>query len=302
MNIFISANDKYIYPTKVMLTSFLANNPLEPHHIYFMHSSVQPENIKSLDQIVTAHGSQFTAVQITADDFGIFPCSERFTIEVYYRFLIPIILPETETRAMWMDVDLVVNGPIDEFYYQDLGGCCFAACQDIGTKGVYVNSGVICFDIAKMRQYRLEDYRDYYLTHNEEVFWPDQDILNGMFAGHIKVWDAAKWNVQIMGHRQISASDLKVVNQNAEIVHFVGFYKPWAKDYAHPAGHFWDRYHALAFHYSPAKTGIYLMVRRLHRLGLRTARKLRIDDLKHALYQCTFLRKLVKTLKNLRSR
>ena len=285
-----------------MLTSFLVNNTQEPHHIYFMHSSVQPENIQSLDQLVTSYGSRFTPLQITADDFDIFPRTERFTIEVYYRFLVPMILPESETRAMWMDVDLVVNGALDEFYYQDLEDNYFAACQDIGIKDRYVNAGVICFNIPQMRQYRLEDYRDYYLAHKEEIVWQDQDILNGMFAGHIKVWDATKWNVQIMGHRQISASGLKAVNQNAEVVHFVGFYKPWVKSYAHPAGHFWDRYHALAFHYSAARTGVYLLVRRLHRLGLRTAKKLRIDDLKHTLYQCTFLRKLVKVLKNLRSR
>lgn len=62
MNIFISANDRYILPTKVMLMSFLVNNSKEYHCIYFMHSSVREENIRELRDLVGQHQAKFIPI------------------------------------------------------------------------------------------------------------------------------------------------------------------------------------------------------------------------------------------------
>lgn len=51
MNVFISADDKFILPAKVTLTSFLVNNPQEFHHV-FLHSGVRDENIEALCTLV----------------------------------------------------------------------------------------------------------------------------------------------------------------------------------------------------------------------------------------------------------
>lgn len=40
MNVFISADDKFILPAKVMLTSFLVNNPQEFRHVFFAQRCV----------------------------------------------------------------------------------------------------------------------------------------------------------------------------------------------------------------------------------------------------------------------
>lgn len=69
MNIFISANDRYIYPAQVMLTSFFLHNHDEKHNIYFMYSSVTEDNIQKLDNIIQKNGSQFVPVRITETEF-----------------------------------------------------------------------------------------------------------------------------------------------------------------------------------------------------------------------------------------
>lgn len=269
MNIFISANDRYILPTKVMLTSFLVNNSEEYHHIYFMYSSVSEENICALGELVGQYGADFIPVQVNSDSFGEFRRTERISVETYYRFLVTKILPDSESRALWMDVDLVVNGKLDDFYYQDFNGNHLAGCRDIGDHtekleklncpegSSYINAGVILFNAEKMRQYDLEDYCSYYTTHEKEITWFDQDVINGMFAGKISVWDCDLFNVQVSNWRFKNQYDL---NQ-AAIIHYIGESKPWFTTYTNAAARVWDFYYAKTFNCS----GLYLFKRRIHR-------------------------------------
>lgn len=269
MNIFIAANDNYIYAAKVMLTSFFVNNPYS-HNIYFMHSSVSQENIQSLKQLVQTFGATFLPIQVVESNFQSFVSTDRFPAEVYYRLIIAEIAPKEETRALWLDVDLVVNGSLDDFYTQDINNHAFIACKDIcdrrdhlrnlscPAETVYINSGVILFNLERMRNYSLQDFCSYYLAQKDSIVWPDQDILNGMFCEQIKVLDCDKYNVQVSNWRFHNEYDLN----DAIIIHYVGNSKPWFRTYTNSAAHMWDRYHCIAFH----EGSVYLLSRRLHRL------------------------------------
>ena len=269
MNVFIAANDNYIYPAKVMLTSLLLNNANADLKIYFMHSSVKHENIRALEELVGQHKADFVPVQINPDDFTEFLRTERFPVEVYYRFLVPHILPKSESRAIWLDVDLVVNGPLDSFYYQDFDGCFLSGCRDIGdhrekmrllgcpSDCTYINSGVILFNAEQMRQYNLEDFLNYYLAHKKDIVWFDQDVINGIFAGRIKVWDCDKYNVQVLWNRKKQSHFEQCV-----IAHYIGPYEPWQSEYTNPSAELWDRYHASTFKVNC----LYILKRKLNRL------------------------------------
>lgn len=268
MNIFISANDNYIYAARVMLTSLFLNNP-QPHNIYFMYSMVSQENLRVLEQLVQNYGGTFIPTRIDNSRFQDFIATDRFPAEVYYRLLIPSLAPESATRALWLDVDLVVNRPLDEFYGQDLEDYVFSACRDIGDYEthlrslscppgtIYINSGVILFNLEQMRTYQLQDYHNFYLSHKESIIWPDQDILNGMFCGQIKIWDCDLYNVQVSNWRFHGQYDL----DNAHIVHYIGNSKPWFPTYTNSAARIWDHYHRIAF----GKGSAYLVSRQCHR-------------------------------------
>lgn len=269
MNVFIAADDNYIYPAKVMLTSFLTNNKEEMHHIYFMHTSVKPEHIQALMELTHRYQAEFHPVWVNAKEFDGFGYTTRIPLETYYRFLVSKYLPETETRAIWMDVDLVVNRSISDFYYQDFCGHYLAGCRDIGDhrekleklgcprESEYINAGVILFDVEKMRQYQLADYYNYYAANEEVITWFDQDVINGIFAGRIKVWDCDEYNVQVSNWRFRNQYDL----EKAAVIHYIGESKPWFNTYTNEAAKMWDRYHALTFS-CPEK---YLQERRIHR-------------------------------------
>lgn len=269
MNIFISADDKYTCPAQVMLTSFLTNNNDEKHTIYFMHSNTHESNIQKLEKIVKSFNSEFVPLRITSENFKDFACTERFPINIYYRLSIPSLLPESEERALWLDVDLVVNASLQGFYNQDFEGKAFVACKDIEnreehlkklglpTDTEYINSGVILFNLPLMRKFTLNDYYDFFVAHQDVIVWPDQDILNGVFVNQIKVLNNDTYNVQVSNWRFKGEYDLNKV----AIVHYIGNSKPWFKTYTNSAAEIWDKYHALTF----GKGKLYLISQKVHR-------------------------------------
>lgn len=269
MNIFISADDNYTHPAQVMLTSFLINNTSEKHTIYFLHNNIQQSNIKKLENIVKRFNSDFVPLKITTERFEDFVSTERFPVNIYYRLSIPSLLSETEERALWLDVDLVVNDSLKNFYYQDFEEKAFVACKDIENRKEhlnklelppdidYINSGVILFNLPVMRQYTLNDYYDFFILHKDVIIWPDQDILNGVFANKIKVLNNDRYNVQVSNWRFNGEYDLNKV----AIVHYIGNSKPWFKEYTNSAAAIWDKYHALTFN----KGKFYILLQKIHR-------------------------------------
>lgn len=269
MNLFISADDNYIQPAQVMLTSFLINNKTEKHTIYFMHSTTLKSNIEKLESIVKSFGSDFVAIQITLESFKDFVATERFPVNIYYRLSIPSFLPEDEERALWLDVDLVVNDSLSDFYNQDFNEKAFVACKDIENReehlkklglspdSDYINSGVILFNLPLMREFTLNDYYEFFVEHKDVIIWPDQDILNGIFSNQIKVLENNIYNVQISNWRFKGELDL---NQVA-IIHYIGNSKPWFKTYTNPAAKIWDKYYAITF----KKGKSYLISKKIHR-------------------------------------
>lgn len=269
MNIFISADDNYIQAAQVMLTSFFMNNRIECHNIYFMYCSVREDNLRLLQKLVIKNNAIFIPVHIQTSMFEAFMQTDRFPVEVYFRLLIPKLVPEKEERAMWMDVDLVVNGELDEFYYQDFEGKEFVACRDIcnrpeklrllgcSEKAIYINSGVLLFNISQMKKYCIGNYYKFYQDHEDAIFWPDQDILNGMFEGKIKILDCDLYNVQVSNWRFKNQYDL----EQAAIIHYTGESKPWFKTYTNAAARMWDYYYAKTFNCGR----LYLFRRRIHR-------------------------------------
>lgn len=269
MNIVISADDKFILPTKVMLTSFFLNNQQEHHDIYFLYSAVEEQNLRELEKLIQAFGGIFHPVLIKEALFAGFKCKNQYPILVYYRLLVAQILPNTEERALWMDVDLVVNGSLDAFYYQEFDGYALAACRDCDAPtrmaqlgcppgSVYINAGVVLYNIVAMRQYALADFYSYYTAHEASIMMQDQDILNGMFAGNIKVWENNLYNDFVPSGYAEKGFDYQRWKTAVKIVHYIGKHKPWMNTYAHPAGKLWDEYYLLTTKRSASFSRYYL--------------------------------------------
>lgn len=274
MNLVISANDKYITPAKVMLTSFMLNNPQEMHSVYFIYNAVQEENLKELETLVNHYRARFIPILVDENSFSGFIQTERFPINVYFRLLIPYYLEETEDRALWMDVDLVVNKSLEVFYYQPFDGKYLIACRDVGAQDrpalfgcpdgtAYINSGVLLINAAAMRKIPLSEYYRFCSKYKDVILWPDQDILNGMFAPHIKALDNNLYNCQVT--MSLKYHNLQTARETIPVVHFVGANKPWHLKYYLAAGEVWDYYYLITSN----KSALYSFAYRSSRYILR---------------------------------
>lgn len=80
--------------------------------MFFLHSGVWDENIEALCTLVGSYEAELIPVQIRESDFHGFKHTEQFPLLVYFRLLVCRCLPQTEDRALWLDVDLIVNGSL----------------------------------------------------------------------------------------------------------------------------------------------------------------------------------------------
>ena len=98
LNIVITVDDNYIRPALIMLESLFEHNPASVH-VWLLHSNVCDDNLCRLTSHVEARGGQFTDIRVAGGLFEGAPVNKYFTKEMYYRLLIPRLLPEEEEMA-----------------------------------------------------------------------------------------------------------------------------------------------------------------------------------------------------------
>lgn len=177
-----------------------------------------------------------------------FPLRRRITAATYARIFIPEALPYEQGRLVYLDADVVLNGPIDALETIDMEGFAVAACVDavwdrdpewnarLGSPPDtrYFNAGVLLIDLAAWRRDDLtRRLTAFILARPEGLAMMDQDALNGTLAGCVKVLDD-RWNAYYPSKVPFEEMDPGVFAA-ARIVHFVGRHKPNQKENLHPA-------------------------------------------------------------------
>lgn len=178
-------------------------------------------------------------------------------IETYYRFLIQDILPYYD-KALYLDSDLIIEDDVAELYHLDLGTNYLAAVTDLDFLGnlnmksgtrmsyakktlkmidpyAYFQAGVLLLNLAELRKlHTVKEWLE--LATNTVYIYNDQDILNMECQGRVLPLDYA-WNVMIDCDGRIgrifsfAPADIYEAflasRNNAKIVHYAGFEKPW---------------------------------------------------------------------------
>lgn len=186
--------------------------------------------------------------------------SGHFTSAMYYRFLIPELLPEDVHRALYVDSDVMFMQDCGELFECDLEGRCLGAVEDIYLSGLgdevrysrvvedlgfplehaYYLSGQLLMDLDRMRAVgatrRLIRWAE---DHSSQYRFPDQDVMNVVLDGEIQTIPC-KWCVMPCFEREIqegafygklkhlsyTASELAEAVRAPGLVHFAGGNKP----------------------------------------------------------------------------
>ena len=251
MNIVITVDDNYIRPALIMLESLFEQNSSKIH-VFLLHSNVCEDNLKRLAAHVGRLGGEFSDIRVPAELFEGAAVTKYFTKEMYYRLLIPQLLPD-EKRALYLDPDIIVFRSIEEFYRSDFEGSMMIAVPDylgdvyyperkknlgLDSGFRYINSGVILFNISLMKEnFRLDDMFGFMSTCGLTMEFPDQDLINVYFKDRIK-YAPREYNFTT---EYIGTGDfLKYVfspryrrreRERIVIAHYMGKCKPWKPSY-----------------------------------------------------------------------
>lgn len=261
MKVAVTINENYIYPLKVMLYSLFSTQK-EPVTVFLIHSSIAAEKVEMLKAFSRSYGALLTEILVPNAFFDKAPVMQHFSKEMYYRLLCPWILPEEE-RVLYLDPDMIINASLSDFYHMDLAGAAMAAARErftgmddikrLGLKPdtVYVNSGVLLMDLRKMRkEMNMEEIWQVLRMREEELLFPDQDLINIMWEGKIKyVKDGYNLNVNVLYLKEylMPWAQKKSV---CRIMHYLGPNKPWNSGYRGNFYSFWAR---AEWHVNPSK-------------------------------------------------
>lgn len=287
MNIFIAFNDGYVLPTRVMLKSLIMNNTCSLD-IFVFYSSLKQESIDVIKGLEEKGRVSFRFQKVENAFLDDIEIPKQFSKETYYRLFAHRLFPEDVEKALWLDGDMIINGPLDDFYNQDFKNKLYAAVEDSGTKAVkyqmeslkmpadskYVNTGVLLLNLKEMRKELNDGEIIHYLRDNQEILiYADQDVINGLLHEHILVVDPNCfynfffWKITNENKREVYA--------NVRVIHYCGRKKPWRYYNPYPAADIWWKYARLTgSEYKRLFQELYIsnMVSKGKKLAKKTAR------------------------------
>lgn len=245
MNVIVAINSDYLIMCKTMIFSLLRHNVKNNVVIHILNKNLSESQLDSLDEFIGLYGGKCCIYKIDDEIFERLTLGlNRFSVEMYFRILAYKILPASIERAMWLDSDLIVLDDIRDFYFQDFNGNELIACQDaycnskfiqdikkkmdLDYEHLYFNSGVLIFNFSLIREMLTDEMLlNVINTYKNSLTYPDQDLLNKIYAQKVKYCSWMKYNFQV---NELYKFNLKKV----KILHYAGVRKPWIATKAYP--------------------------------------------------------------------
>lgn len=265
MNLLLTFDDHYTPHAGVTLYSFLANNPGK-HSVYVISDYISERNQSLLRDMCASSGSTIEFCFVKKDDVKDFPIgagtvNPSLTIATYFRLFMTSVLPKTVEKVLYLDCDIVVDGPLDGLWNTRFEeGRCIAAleesahtvidgCKRMGypLSYAYFNAGVLLAHLERMRAvYSIEKASDFIRKHHVVLKYQDQDVLNAMLYDKKQFIDL-EYNVMnthlihdvVLPARYEQQRDALL---HPKIIHYASPVKPWHTESLNPFTYKYDEY------------------------------------------------------------
>lgn len=249
-NIVIVSNEGYIQHAAVMLTSLFCTNKDKHFVIWLLTDGLTKETMSKLQTVCDTHGAELKVITCGIDNLGDFPVGQWNPI-MYFKLLIPQLLPATEKRCLFLDVDMIVHDDITALYHWNLQDKVIAAAEDmpdcitfkprLGLKDtdLCINSGVMVCDLEKWRQMEHKQPIMDYATGIIHKIVNEQDVIACYFKDKIALLPI-RWNMTTFYFNRCPKIFSKYLHgldwakKYPGIIHFAAPIKPWFKDCQHP--------------------------------------------------------------------
>jgi lipopolysaccharide biosynthesis glycosyltransferase len=243
------ADRRYLRHYATLLASIAHNNPADRLRFHLIWEGAEPDQMALFDTFRQRLGLSVNVIEVNGVEAAAIRALGKqghVSHHTYYRLLLPKVLPHTHT-ALYLDVDIVVNGLLEELLNTDVTGVGAAVVREKVTNkllsfgvaaGSYFNSGVMLINLDYWREHIIGDIAlRFAAEHPEALLWQDQCALNYALAGQVRYLDP-EWNCTAINVKRYLA--LKPV-----IVHFSGRCKPWDRPTRVPYGILYANYSQL---------------------------------------------------------
>lgn len=251
IHIALTIDHKFTRFCAVTMVSIMKNNMKQKIQFHI----ITDDSLSATDKDIllrTAHGFHaditfYKVMDEQIDGFTLKWESKRLSKVVFYRCILPSILPSSLSRVLYLDCDILVLGNLNELWNTDLDGYALAAVPDsiiVNPKHCtrlhydisynYFNGGVLLFNLDYWRKEFIEKKcKEYYRENAQQIIYNDQDLLNGLLHDKKKLVDM-KWNVQEGAFRKKTAHLYPKQLISEPIILHYSSRKPWQYHCMHP--------------------------------------------------------------------
>ncbi len=249
--IFFAVDDGYIPFLAVALESLIDNASKEYYYsIKILYTNINEENKRKINK----YKCENVNIEFVDLNYYIEKVKDKlytrdyYTKTTYFRLFIPNLYPQYN-KAIYLDSDIVVLGDISELYNQEIENNLVAAAPDdviqstkvfqeyaekvVGVADYrnYFNAGILLMNLDEFRKFKFQEKFLYLLETIKFTVAQDQDYLNRLSKGKVKIIDKA-WDKMPIANDNFDENNLKIIHYNLA-------YKPWHYDNIKYKEYFW---------------------------------------------------------------
>lgn len=204
MNVVYYASDMFSEICGVSIVSLCENNKNADNiHIFVVEDHISDENKEKIRSITNRYGRELSFIRMPSQE-EIYPKATMNLGRTYARMAIGELLPANVDRVLSLDSDTLILDSLQEMYNTPFAENEFVAgvydCMDRASQKrlpktdeeiQYCNAGVFLIDLKKWRMEHLGEkfpkMVEQYANSDNVLFFLEQDLMNMLFAGHLKL-------------------------------------------------------------------------------------------------------------------
>lgn len=237
--IFFAVDNGYCPFLAVAIQSLIDNaSPENKYLIKVLNTDVSMENKKKISK----YERENVDIEFVDLNYYIQKVKDKlytrdyYSKTTYFRLFLPNLYPQYD-KVLYLDSDIVILDDIAKLYNTDMGDNLVAAAPDdviqfnevfqvyvekvVGVADYrrYFNAGILLMNLDEMRKFKFQEKFLFLLGRITFAVAQDQDYLNRMCKGRVKLIDRV-WN-------RMPIADPKIKTENVKLVHYNLAFKPW---------------------------------------------------------------------------
>ncbi len=257
IDVLMLTDENYVLQAKVAMYSACKNTNSKIEIIFTILCDKNLDD-RSREQLIALEkifsNVKVNFYEVAVDDFIHAKSDYRVPKVSYYRLIAAEAL--NAEKAICLDSDLIVELDLEELYQCNIEEDYVAGVRDLyvishpnlalwyadnyGIKNFsdYINCGVLLMNLKKLRN---DNITEIFLNElNHKNLWLDQDIINKVCSGKIRLIDWKFNHVALYTNEEYEWNCKTIADKTGkEIVHYCGPDKPWDNRYIKMADRWW---------------------------------------------------------------